>query len=197
MDTIITKKCKYCELEKPIQDFKRGRKCKDCRYAEKRQYYRNNKEKIKQYNGKYRTEHKDEIAIWRTIYNLIHHGKNRAYDKKRYHANKEKSYAHTQEYRREHPEKFVTYEQNRVAKQRQNGGSHTTEEWEELKACFGFMCLSCGRKEPEVMLTRDHILPISMGGSNNIENIQPLCKPCNSSKKARYIDYRSLYASVR
>lgn len=32
-----------------------------------------------------------------------------------------------------------------------------------------------------------------MGGTNNIDNIQPLCKRCNSSKNKRYIDYRSHY----
>jgi 5-methylcytosine-specific restriction endonuclease McrA len=39
-------------------------------------------------------------------------------------------------------------------------------------------------------LTEDHVVPLSLGGSNDIDNIQPLCKSCNSSKRGRHIDYR-------
>ncbi len=32
------------------------------------------------------------------------------------------------------------------------------------------------------MLTIDHIIPKSMGGSNEIENLQPMCEKCNYKK---------------
>ncbi len=34
----------------------------------------------------------------------------------------------------------------------------------------------------EVMLTHDHILPASMGGSNHLSNAQCMCEPCNHRK---------------
>jgi 5-methylcytosine-specific restriction endonuclease McrA len=68
-----------------------------------------------------------------------------------------------------------------------NGGSHTEEQWEALCAKHGDRCLRCRRKRK---LTKDHVVPVAMGGSDDISNLQPLCQQCNSSKGARYVDYR-------
>jgi 5-methylcytosine-specific restriction endonuclease McrA len=67
---------------------------------------------------------------------------------------------------------------------------HTAEEWARLKATYGYSCLRCLKSEPEIKLARDHIMPMELGGSDKIDNIQPLCKSCNSKKGVRYADYR-------
>lgn len=45
-----------------------------------------------------------------------------------------------------------------------------------------FRCQACGTRRD---LTVDHIIPRVAGGSNETENLQTLCRSCNSSKGAR------------
>lgn len=46
----------------------------------------------------------------------------------------------------------------------------------------GWRCLHCGTGAE---LSLDHIIPWSHGGPDTDENLQTLCRPCNSSKGAR------------
>ena len=69
-------------------------------------------------------------------------------------------------------------------------GFHTLEEWEELKKKCNYTCQKCGKQEPEIKLTEDHIIPITKDGTTDyIENIQPLCLICNPSKGNKIIKY--------
>jgi 5-methylcytosine-specific restriction endonuclease McrA len=78
----------------------------------------------------------------------------------------------------------------RRARERNAFGSFTRSEWVTLLDAYSHTCLSCLKSDPEVKLTADHVVPLVKGGSNTIDNIQPLCGPCNSSKGTKIIDYR-------
>ena len=50
-----------------------------------------------------------------------------------------------------------------------------------------FTCQYCGAKatDENVLLEIDHIIPVSKGGDNNIENLITSCKKCNIGKSAK------------
>jgi hypothetical protein len=85
----------------------------------------------------------------------------------------------------------ILHEATRRAQKNKSFGVVTVDEWKEIKRYHNHTCLSCGRKEPEISLTQDHIIPLSKGGSNFSNNIQPLCRKCNARKYTRtiYFEY--------
>jgi len=86
-------------------------------------------------------------------------------------------------------ENILFLNRKRRIKKKGNGGSHTLGEWVTLKAQYNWTCPCCKKAEPKIKLSLDHIIPIAKGGSDNIENIQPLCISCNSKKQTRVIKY--------
>lgn len=84
---------------------------------------------------------------------------------------------------------YINWQKNLHNKRKRcSEGSHTYGEWEILKRQYGYICPICLQKEPNIKLTEDHIIPLSKGGVDFIENIQPLCLKCNMKKSAKLID---------
>jgi 5-methylcytosine-specific restriction endonuclease McrA len=87
------------------------------------------------------------------------------------------------------------FAQKRRARLAGASGSFTTAEWEALVKMHE-RCPKCLRRWEDIplppnrttVITRDHIVPISKGGANTIENLQPLCYTCNSRKGDRLDD---------
>ena len=88
--------------------------------------------------------------------------------------------------------------QRRELRKKAIGGSYTIAEWQDLLKQFNHRCASCHKRR---RLTADHIVPISLWGiffkefidlgimkyeCNDIDNIQPLCGPCNSKKRNKF-----------
>ena len=68
--------------------------------------------------------------------------------------------------------------------------SHTKQEWDAMLALFQGRCVQCWMV-PEQKPQKDHIKPIYQGGSDGINNLQPLCRKCNASKGADSFDWAS------
>lgn len=71
-------------------------------------------------------------------------------------------------------------------------GLSPTGDWGLLRTTVfkrdNYTCRSCNRKDN---LTVDHIVQLSRGGTNNLENLQTLCKYCHEEKDNRKIFNRS------
>jgi len=97
-------------------------------------------------------------------------------------ANREKYHAAVRRWEAEHPELKAHYQALRYARRKGNGGTHTLEQWQRKCAEYGNRCAYCGKDRP---LTRDHVVPVSKGGTDDIANIIPACQLCNSKKRTR------------
>jgi len=73
-------------------------------------------------------------------------------------------------------------------------GRHTKQEWQEMKDFFDNTCVRCFGESDLIHVEKDHIIPLYQGSSNGLDNLQPLCALCNSSKGAEDIDWRPIAA---
>lgn len=59
---------------------------------------------------------------------------------------------------------------------------HTQLQWEGKFFQCGRQCVYCGEPLTLARATKDHELPVSRGGTDDISNIVPACFPCNVRK---------------
>ena len=135
----------------------------------KRIWYQQNAERAREAARQDRAENPEKARIYRET-----------------HQEQQAAYAHR--WKKENPDKNRVRANRYYARRQGAAGDYTLQEWEAPCARYGYRCLCCGQQKP---LSADHIVPVSKGGANTIDNIQPLCKPCNSRKGDKTIDYRT------
>lgn len=110
--------------------------------------------------------------------------------REKYAANPEKTLAANRAWAKANPEKAALV--HRIKRQRKRAaGTLSTADWRSVLAAYGSACLCCGSDDPP---TIDHVVPLSRGGSNTVDNVQPLCNGCNMRKATKTIDYRPQFA---
>ncbi|MBV9689685.1 MAG: HNH endonuclease [Ktedonobacteraceae bacterium] len=175
--------CRRCEQVLCVGAFNRDKSrksgldkyCRECRHTLYSAYYQANADKERSRIRKYHKAHPEQLAKRKRVFYQNNPEYNQTYLKAWYQGNRERH-------------KF--YRKTRRARKRNAEGSFTTQEWAALKSRYEHKCLCCGKSESEVLLSIDHVVPLSQGGANKADNIQPLCLSCNKKKGTKAIDYR-------
>lgn len=198
-----TKACKKCGVEKLLSEYHKnktnsdGRQlyCKTCNIELSKQYYIENKEKIKQYNIKnrqqiieyrkqYRIKNKEQLAKKRNQYYINNREKMLKINNQYYIDNRDKMLEQNKQWRIANPEKVIAKKINRRAMELNATGKFTADDIAQLLVLQKGKCAICHCSIKNGYHV-DHIVPLSKGGSNSKENLQLLCPTCNLSKGAR------------
>lgn len=182
MNILPHKKCTKCGKTKPVSEF-------HIKYKLIGNYRSHCKVCVNNKNKEYKLEHIEEEKKRSREYARFHRKENLEATKRWRDRNPDRARELSRKYASERPEKRRQYERTRRSMINGAVGKITYREELALFKKYDYRCLCCGRDD--VKLTIDHIVPISRGGSNTIENAQPLCSKCNSRKGNRSTkDYR-------
>lgn len=160
-----TKLCGMCKVLKPLSEFhrdsrlKNGRvsKCKVCAKAHKADWHADNRSRNNEVNKLWEIENQGRAKAYRSNWSKENPDKTRAKAQRR-----------------------------RAAKAKADNDNHTDQQVWEL---YGTDCYLCGTQVVEngkrlPNYHEEHVVPISRGGDNTLENVRASCSACNFSKNA-------------
>lgn len=189
-----TKRCTHCKQYKPLDQFNKNRamkdgyqnQCRECHRASIKKWDDNNKQHRKEHDHQWYLDNKEKINARNNARCRERWNNDPAY-RARKNEQKLSLYYSNPDFRKRHLERASSHSRKRRALKLGSNTSFTEQQWIDLCNKYGNRCLCCGKK---AKLTRDHVVPLTRGGSNDISNIQPLCMKCNHKKLTKIIDYR-------
>lgn len=137
---------------------------------------------------KWRDAHREEAREYQRLYmrerrkDPAEREKEAVLRRRWYVANAERERKNTRLWSEANPEKRCDYTRKRRALEVSAAGAFTPAEFSALCDALDHRCFYCGEAKP---LHADHNIPLTRGGSNDLDNILPACKSCNSRKRTR------------
>lgn len=142
---------------------------------------------VRAYRARYKAENSDKIREQNAAYYQAKKGEIDARNVSWVKQNLPKSKVIHDRWKAKNPEKVSAYDRAKRAKRLAAPGSHTAEEALTILESQGYQCANpCCRVDLRAVVKHlDHKETLSKGGSDNADNLQWLCRPCNVSKHAK------------
>lgn len=194
---IYSKPCTGCHVVKTADNFHKHSKnrdglaerCKDCRKIETAIYRDNNRDKIKESNKRYRMANPEKVAEAEKKKPSRQPEYLRAYRRNYYLQTAEKQKEKSKEWRANNPEQRRVQERRRRALE--YGAITEPYTTQQVLDLYGTDCRFCGlpidfNATPiigddgwQMGLHLDHVIPLTKGGSDTLDNIRPSHALCN------------------
>lgn len=158
---------KPCPHGHLVERFTSIAQCVECGNLNSKRWKAANPDRVLQYAKDWAADNPDKVRI---------NARMRAQN------NPEKNCQNVLRWQRENPEKVRAKGHNRRALEWGASGTHTASEVEALAEMQKHRCAYCCIPITPEYRHKDHFVPLSRGGSNDIGNIRLTCAPCNLRK---------------
>lgn len=178
------KRCKYDHVSERMVS---NCCCIECAYARTAEWASKNPELKKKFRDEWNERNPSYRAEWARNNPDSHRIAARKWYEKDIPARRKKA----TEWQKANPEKVRANCRNRIALKKKAKGTHTADQVLKMLKKQNWICVALGcnrsiRKTENRHI--DHIMPLILGGSNDISNLQGLCGPCNCSKNKKHPD---------
>lgn len=167
------KKCTICNFNKELKGFSKNSKMRDG-------FLHQCKKCVSKKVKKWKIENPEEVKRRRIVTYLKKRQENIQSAIEWGRKNKEKRKTAKDKWRAKNKPLTNHYSKNYSYREKGADGSHSLEEYQLKLQQFKGVCGYCKVRKAG---TKDHIVPLSKGGTNYIDNIIPACVSCNSSKR--------------
>jgi len=137
----------------------------------KHNYYKNNKRKCKLRNKLWMKNNLEKVHTLQKRWRDSHKDRIKKYNKK-----------YLADPKRKLPNLLHNHKRIALKKNVNFWSKEMDIQWQKKLNITKGYCPSCGKYIGGDKLTMDHIIPLSKNGIHHIDNAQPMCKSCNSSK---------------
>lgn len=152
--------------------------------ARAREWANENRAYRDEYEAEWRANNPDQMRLRRAADYRKHRDKRLSAGEQWRKENRERLNELVREWRKANPDRRAAIQRRRRA--RKLGAPTDDHSRADVLERWGHTCWLCDQPLPEKW-HEDHVVPLSLGGSDLLENCRPACPPCNLRKGAKLV----------